>query len=118
MWQNWDAYRGGAAKWWISTGAGGCGQATPCTWNTIMAAFPAAAVREGASCGNATFPKPVCPGSLGLNQGSSNAGVVSNADALYVTVGGNTTTFNFETVADTTGPTCGAFVIRRNPGRP
>ena len=40
VWQNWDAYRGGTAKWWINTGAGGCGQATPCTWSTIVAAFP------------------------------------------------------------------------------
>ena len=44
-WQNWDAYRGGAAKWWIISGAGGCGQATPCTWNTIVSIFP---VRCGA----------------------------------------------------------------------
>ena len=114
-WQNWDAYRGGSAKWWISTGAGGCGQATPCTWNTIKSAFINAAVREGTSCGNATFPKPVCPGSLGVNQGSGNPGVVSNADGVYVTVGGNRTTFNFE-VADDTAPICGAFVIRRNSG--
>ena len=61
-WQTWDAYRGGAAKWWISTGAGGCGQATPCTWNAIKSIFPNAAVREGASCGNADVPEAALPG--------------------------------------------------------
>ena len=40
VWQDWDAYDGGAAKWWINTGAGGCGQNTPCSWSTIVAAFP------------------------------------------------------------------------------
>ena len=37
-----------------------------------------------------------CPGSLGLNQGSGNPGVISNADALYVSVSGDKTTFDFE----------------------
>jgi hypothetical protein len=98
VWQSWDAYRGGAAKWWLSNGAGGCGQATPCTWSAIVAANANAnaQVKEGTSCGNATFPKPVCPGSLGLNQGSGNGGIVSNGDALYVSVGGNRTTFDLE----------------------
>jgi hypothetical protein len=116
VWQDWDAYRGGAAKWWISTGAGGCGQATPCTWATIVSIFPAAVVRDGVACGNATYPKPFCPGSLGVNQGSGNQGARSTADALYVKVGGNRTTFNFEPTVDNTKPECGAFVIRRNPG--
>jgi hypothetical protein len=102
-WQDWDAYRGGTAKWWINTGAGGCGQATPCTWTQIVTAFPNATIEEGVSCGNATFPKPVCPGSLGINQGSGNQGTVSNADALYVSVNGDKTTFDFELVADADG---------------
>jgi hypothetical protein len=102
VWQNWDAYNGGAAKWWINTGAGGCGQNTPCAWSTIIATFPNATVREAPNCGPAGVKAP-CPGSLGFNQGSSNSGIVSNADALYVTVGGNTTTFNFELVADADG---------------
>ena len=95
VWQDWDAYRGGQAKWWLS-GDPTCGQGTPCTWNQILAIYPDATIQEGASCGNATFPKPVCPGSLGINQGSGNAGAVSNADALYVSVAGNRTTFDFE----------------------
>ena len=51
VWQDWDAYRGGAAKWWINTGAGGCGQATPCTWATIAGRFPNATIEEGVNCG-------------------------------------------------------------------
>ena len=27
--QDWDAYRGGAAKWWINTNAGGCARTLP-----------------------------------------------------------------------------------------
>lgn len=96
-WQSWDAYRGGEAKWWVSTGIDGeCGQNSPCTWNHILELRPDATIEEGATCGNATFPKPVCPGSLGFNQGSGNPGAVSNADALYVSVGDDTTTFDFE----------------------
>jgi hypothetical protein len=95
VWQDWDAYQGGNAKWWLNTGAGGCGQATPCTWSTIVATFPNATVREAPNCGPGGVKAP-CPGSLGLNQGSFNSGIVSNADALYVSVGGNRTTFDFE----------------------
>jgi hypothetical protein len=96
VWQDWDAYRSGAAKWWINTGAPGCGQATPCTWSAIVSAFPNATVREGTSCGPGASPVSPCPGSLGVNQGSSNPGVVSNADALYVSVDGSSTTYDFE----------------------
>jgi hypothetical protein len=95
-WQPWDAYRGGAAKWWLNSGAGGCGQGSPCSWSTIVALFPNATIREAGSCGPGATPKVPCPGSLGLNQGSFNSGIISNADALYVSVGGNKTTFNLE----------------------
>jgi hypothetical protein len=95
VWQDWDAYRGGAAKWWINTGAGGCGQATPCSWSTIVGLFPTATIQEGPNCGPGGVKVP-CPGSLGLNQGSFNSGIISNADGLYVNVNGNTTTYDFE----------------------
>ena len=96
VWQSWDAYRGGAAKWWFNTGFGGCAQATPCTWNTIVNDFSSSlTIEEGTSCGPGNVVTP-CPGSLGLNQGSGNGGVVSNADALYVDTGGNKTTFDLE----------------------
>jgi hypothetical protein len=95
VWQDWDAYRNGAAKWWLNTGAGGCGQATPCSWDTIVGLFPNATIREAPNCGPGGVKTP-CPGSLGLNQGSGNPGVVSNADALYVSVNGEKTTYDFE----------------------
>ena len=95
VWQEWDAYRGGAARWWINTGAGGCGQSTPCTWSTIVATFPQAQIREAASCGPGGVTTP-CPGSFGVNQGSFNTGIVSSADGLYIQVGGDTTVYDFD----------------------
>jgi hypothetical protein len=95
VWQDWDAHQGGAARWWINTGAAGCGQATPCTWASIVSAFPSATIEEGPNCGPGGVTAP-CPGSLGANQGSFNSGIISNVDALYVTVDGDTTTFDFE----------------------
>jgi hypothetical protein len=95
VWQDWDAYSGGSARWWINTGAAGCGQNSPCTWSTIVAAFPNATIEEGTNCGPGGVKAP-CPGSLGVNQGSGNSGIVSNADALYVSVSGQQTTFDLE----------------------
>lgn len=100
VWQEWDAYRGGAARWWINTGAGGCGQSTPCPWSTIVATFPLAQIREAASCGPGGVTTP-CPGSFGVNQGSFNSGIVSNADGLYIAMAGDTTVYDFDTL---TGP--------------
>lgn len=94
-WQNWDAYRAGSARWWINTGAGSCGQATPCTWATIVTLFPAATIEEGPNCGPGGVIVP-CPGSLGVNQGSFNPGIISNVDAIYVSVNGNQTTYDLE----------------------
>lgn len=103
VWQDWDAYRGGAAKWWINTGGGiGCGQATPCTWSHIVASIPGISIEEGTSCGPGNVVTP-CPGSAGINQGSGNPGVISNADAFYVSVDGDETLFDFELVADADG---------------
>ena len=102
VWQDWDAYGAGAAKWWINTGAGGCGQNTPCTWSTIVATFPSATIEEGPNCGPGGVKSP-CPGSLGLNQGSFNSGIISNADALYVSVSGTETTYDFELIKDLDG---------------
>ncbi|WP_292676682.1 thrombospondin type 3 repeat-containing protein [Nocardioides sp.] len=98
VWQNWDAYRGGAAKWWFNNGAGGCGQTQDelCSWSTIVAAFPNATIEEGASCGPGSAPVTPCPGSLGVNQGSFNSGILSNADALYVSVAGDKIVYDFE----------------------
>lgn len=95
VWQTWDAYAGGAAKWWINTGAGGCGQGSPCSWSAILALFPNATIREAPACGpgNVTVP---CPGSAGVNQGSFNLGFLSNVDGFYLSVLGERTTFDFQ----------------------
>ena len=97
VWQPWDAYRAGAARWWISgTASPTCTQATPCPWATIITLHPMATVREAPSCGPGSAPKSPCPGSLGVNQGSNNPGVISNADALYVSGYGSKVIFDFE----------------------
>ena len=87
VWQDWDAYRDGNAKWWINTGAGGCGQATPCAWSTIVAAFPVASIKEAAS---GFF------GSFGFNLGSFNAGVYAAVDMLTFATAAGSSTFDFE----------------------
>ena len=91
-WQSWDAYRGGTAKWWLS-GAGPCGQSSPCTWDTILGLYPNATLREGPPPGS---NPAALPGTLGVNQGSGNAGIDAAADALYVEVGGERATYDFE----------------------
>jgi hypothetical protein len=94
VWQDWDAYRGGAAKWWLSSpGTTGCGQATPCTWSAIVAALPGATLAEGPPPGS---NPAALPGTLGVNQGSGNPNVDAATDALYLTIGGDTTTYDFE----------------------
>jgi hypothetical protein len=101
VWQTWDAIRGGAAKWWVNTGAGGCGQATPCTWATLMTKLPNARIREATTpCPKSDTPTTVCKGSLGVNQGSGNAGIISYVDALAVSVKGHLTSYNFEISSD------------------
>ncbi len=101
VWQDWDAYKGGSAQWWLSGGVvngepNPCPQSNPCSWDEIVALYPNATIEEGTSCGPGAAPVSPCPGSLGVNQGSSNPGIVSNVDALYVSVDGERTTFDFE----------------------
>jgi hypothetical protein len=90
IWQSWDAYRaspaGGTAKWWISRGSPTCSQATPCTWSTIVSLHPNATIREGADF----------RGSFGVNQGSNNPEITSNADALYLSAFRHKVVFDFE----------------------
>ena len=94
VWQNWDAIEGGSALWWVNTGGPAtCGQSNPCTWTQLLATYPGATIQEGTNF----------PGSLGFNQGSFNAGIVSNADRLVVGVDGNTTTYDFELIRDLDG---------------
>ena len=50
-WQTWDMIDGGAGKWWASPNPNSpvddtCGQATPCTWSTIIATWPSIGTRR------------------------------------------------------------------------
>ena len=95
LWETRDAYAAGAGRWWTTTGgtagvatggARGCGQATPCTWGTLLAAFPGATIVGG----------------FGINQGSGNPGIVATSDALRIAYGGNSLTYDFEPYATAT----------------
>lgn len=82
-WQHWTNLTSGL--WWASktTAAGSngvCGQATPCTWNSIKSQFPDAQIN----------------GRLLLKVGSGWSAATYNTDALTVNVNGNSTTYNFE----------------------
>ena len=85
VWQDWDAYRDGAAVWWLNTGAGGCAQSARCTWSTIVAALPDATILEGTNFA----------GSFGLNQGSFNSGIIGAVDKLSITAGGVAHNYDF-----------------------
>jgi hypothetical protein len=103
VWQNWDAISGGSAKWWVNNGTPTtCGQNNPCTWTNLLLTYPGATIQEGINCGPGGVVTP-CPGSLGVNQGSNNPGIISNVDALSVGVNGSTTTYNFELIRDANG---------------
>lgn len=94
VWQTWDAIDGGAARWWVNTGGPTtCGQDNPCTWTQLLATYPTATIEEGLNF----------PGSLGVNQGSFNAGIVSNVDELIVGLDGDTTVYDFELIRDLDG---------------
>jgi len=89
VWQTRDAYNAGAGKWWSTQnadnllatgGARGCGQGSPCTWTALLAAFPGASIVGG----------------FGINAGSGNAGLDGSADALSISYGGNSVTYDFE----------------------
>lgn len=82
VWVSRDAIAGGDGKWWVTGAgiAGACGQASPCTWSTIVASIPTATIVGG----------------FGVNQGSGNPGLDASVDALRIGYGGNTVTYDFE----------------------
>ncbi len=107
VWQTWDAIRGGAASWWASH-LPGCGQATPCTWDTIVSTYPDARVLEDpdSPINSGSAPDPTnLQGSLGLNLGSFNPSITAAADALSVTVSGNRQIFDFVALFAPDAPT-------------
>lgn len=83
-WQSWDAIDDGAGIWWSTRAIPGvCAFDCFVSWATILANNPNAKVSGG----------------LGFNIGSGWVGAFSgNADALAVTVGADTTTYDFELV--------------------
>lgn len=92
VWQTWDALRGGAALWWCTTAV--CPQRTA-TWAQLVSTFPEARILEDpTSLKPSTAPE--LHGSIGLNQGSSNAGVVGAADGLRIATATRDVTYDFE----------------------
>jgi hypothetical protein len=80
-WQTWDAYAGGSAIWWSTREIPGvCAADCFVTWDTIVASNPDA----------------VIVGGFGVNQGSGNAGVVANADALTLGYDDQCVTYDLE----------------------
>jgi hypothetical protein len=87
-WQDWDAYAGGDAIWWSSNAIGAApNRDTFVSWDTIVAANPDAVVVGG----------------IGVNQGSGNAALVTNVDALAFGHDGDTTVYDFERILDADG---------------
>ncbi|MEW6321959.1 MAG: thrombospondin type 3 repeat-containing protein [Acidobacteriota bacterium] len=104
VWQQWDAYNGGTARWWVSHPIGGlCSQGAPCTWNTFVSNYPGARILEDpdAPVNSGSAPTPLLHGSLGVNQGSGNADTHSAVDLLSISVLGQTVTYDFEPAAPT-----------------
>jgi hypothetical protein len=81
VWQDWDAFNGGDAIWWSSNAIPSApNRDTFVSWDTIVAANPAA----------------VIVGGFGVNQGSGNPALITATDALSIGKNGNTTTYDFE----------------------
>ena len=90
VWQSWDAYSGGAARWWGTgpVGAAGCDDTEPlCTWTDILSIFP-----------NATIV-----GGFGVNQGGGNDGLFASTDALSLSYGASCVIYDFEPDSDNDG---------------
>lgn len=72
VWQDWDAYSGGAATWWSSKPINGvCAFSCYVSWDYIVA----------------NNPDAVIVGGFGLNQGSGNPGLVASTDNLSLGYG-------------------------------
>lgn len=80
-WQNWDAYKGGQARWWSTRDMPGvCAFTCYVSWATIVQANPQATVSGG----------------YGVNQGSGNPGLTTSVDALRFGASGEDVTYDFE----------------------
>lgn len=81
VWQTWDAFDGGAAKWWSTNAIPGV-----CAFNCFI---------EWSDILNAN-PDAVIVGAIGVNQGGGNPGLTAATDALTIGYGGMTTVYDFE----------------------
>jgi hypothetical protein len=81
VWQTWDAFNGGNARWWSTKDIpGACSFNCFVSWADILAANRQAVIL----------------GAFGVNQGGGNPGLTSAVDKLTLGYGGNTITYNFE----------------------
>jgi hypothetical protein len=81
VWQTWDAYSGGSARWWSSRDIPGvCAFDCFVAWEDILEANPDATIVGG----------------FGVNQGGGNPGLTGAVDALQIGYGSDTVTYNFE----------------------
>ena len=89
VWQLWDAINNGA-DWWFSNTAvfnNGCTISDPCTWAQVLTDYPNAEI-------NNNF------GGFGFKVGSGWTPFVGNVDDFSMTVGGSTTTYDFEPIPE------------------
>lgn len=81
VWQAWDAFKGGQAKWWSSNSiAGAPNRDTFVTWDTILGMNRDA----------------VIVGGFGVNQGSGNPLLTAATDKLSIGIMDDKITYNFE----------------------
>lgn len=86
VWQSWNAYNGGAGRWYSTADLGAYGvlacPAYTCsaTWSQIVSSLPNGIIKYG----------------LGPNAGSAWSGFSGNVDGLVVGIGTTTKAFNFE----------------------
>lgn len=89
QWQNWNAF--GSGRWWSTAQINGqcAGASTACqrTWSQIVA----------------NNPDAVITGGFGFNQGSGNAGLIANVDALAIEHNGVCYTYDMEPDTDGDG---------------
>jgi hypothetical protein len=85
----WTAFDALAGTWWATAAPGNltCSQASPCTWNQVLAAFPNAAIRNDPNAGGNLLFR------LG---GPVTGGSRVDVDDFTITAGPISTTWDFE----------------------
>ena len=86
-WQSWDAFNGGAARWWSSNPIPGAPNRDTFVPLSLIRSMNPDAVMMG----------------VGMNQGGGNPTLVTNVDRLIVGASGSSTLYDFELVRDSDG---------------